>query len=167
MEFKIKPIGIVRVESSDEEVRNSYTGVDGVIEIYPEYEIGLDKIDGFSHIIAIFYLHKVTEKQRRVLKVKHRRLRRFGIDISNFPEVGVFCTDSPHRPNPIALTILRLNTREGRFLYVSGLDVFDKTPVIDIKPYTPDRIIPNISLPTWFINILKIIRKRLGREIAP
>ena len=75
---------------SDEEVRNALKGVEGGIEVYPEFEEGLEGIGGFSHIIAIFYLHKVTEEQRRVLKVKHRRLRRFGIDISDFPEVGVF-----------------------------------------------------------------------------
>ena len=104
MKLCFKPIGIVHLEYSDEEVKNALKGVEGIIEIYPEYEEGLEGIEDFSHIIAIFYLHKVTEEQRRVLKVKHRRLRRFGIDISKFPEVGVFCTDSPHRPNPIVFS---------------------------------------------------------------
>lgn len=165
MELCFKPIGIVRLKYSDEEVKNSLKGVEGVIEIYPEYEEGLEGIDEFSHIIAIFYLHKVTEEQRRVLKVKHKRLRRFGIDISNFPEVGVFCTDSPHRPNPIALTILELIKRERRFLYVRGLDVFNGTPVIDIKAYTPDRAITDIRLPKWYTEISRIVKEKLGKEI--
>lgn len=165
MELCFKPIGIVRLKYSDEEVKNSLEGVEGVIEIYPEYEEGLEGIDDFSHIIAIFYLHKVTEEQRRVLKVKHKRLRRFGIDISNFPEVGVFCTDSPHRPNPIALTILELTKRERRFLYVRGLDVFNGTPVIDIKAYTPDRAISDIILPKWYTEISRIVKEKLGKEI--
>jgi len=165
MKLCFKPIGIVHLEYSDEEVKNAPKGVEGVIEVYPEYEEGLEGIDDFSHIIAIFYLHKVTEEQKRVLKVKHKRLRRFGIDISNFPEVGVFCTDSPHRPNPIALTILELMRRKNRFLYVRGLDVFDGTPVIDIKAYTPDRAIRNIRLPRWFIRISNIVKEKLGEEI--
>lgn len=165
MELCFKPIGVVRLKYSDEEVKNSLKGVEGVIEIYPEYEEGLEGIDDFSHIIAIFYLHKVTEEQRRVLKVKHKRLRRFGIDISNFPEVGVFCTDSPHRPNPIALTILELTKRERRFLYVRGLDVFNGTPVIDIKAYTPDRAITDIILPKWYTEISRIVKEKLRKEI--
>jgi len=165
MKLCFKPIGIVHLEYSDEEVKNALKGVEGIIEIYPEYEEGLEGIEDFSHIIAIFYLHKVTEEQRRVLKVKHRRLRRFGIDISKFPEVGVFCTDSPHRPNPIALTIVELVRREGRFLHVRGLDVFDGTPVIDLKAYTPDRIVKDIRLPEWFLRISKIVKEKLGEEI--
>jgi len=166
MELCFKPIGIVRLKYSDEEVKNSLKGVEGVIEIYPEYEEGLEGIDEFSHIIAIFYLHKVTEEQRRVLKVKHKRLRRFGIDISNFPEVGVFCTDSPHRPNPIALTILELIKRERRCLHVRGLDVFNGTPVIDIKAYTPDRAITDIRLPKWYTEISRVVKEKLGKEIS-
>jgi len=151
------PIGVIHTNATIEEIKNSYFGVKGVIEIFPEYEEGLDGIDGFSHIIVIAYLHLTKPEHRKVLRVRHRRLRRFGIKIDDLPEVGVFCTDSPHRPNPIALSILRLINRRKRFLYVDGLDLFDGTPVLDIKAYTPDRCICDVNVPDW----LNIIRERV------
>lgn len=153
----LKPIGIVHTQYTDEDIKNSWEGVDGVVEIFEEFSTGLEGIEGFSHIILLAFLHKTSEEQRKVLKVRHRRLLRFGIRIDDIPEVGVFCTDSPHRPNPIALTIVRLKRREGRYLYVSGLDLFNGTPVLDIKPYTPDRVIKELEVPNWY----KILEHRV------
>jgi len=158
----LKPIGIIHTSASIEEIKNSYFGVKGTIEVFPEYEEGLDGIEGFSHIIIIAYLHKVTDEQRRVLKVRHRRLARFGIRIDDLPEVGVFCTDSPHRPNPIALSIVELLGREGRFLKVKGLDLFDGTPVLDIKAYTPDRCIPKPRTPWWQKELERRVMEKFG-----
>lgn len=155
----IRPIGIVHVNLPDEDIKNSLNGVEGVIEIFPQYREGLIGLEGFSHLIIIAYLHKVDEKERGVLKVRFRRLQRFGIDISTLPEVGVFCTDSPHRPNPIAITIVRLLKIIDRFIYVDELDLFDKTPVLDIKAYTPNRIVKNISVPEWYKNIHSLIEE--------
>jgi len=146
----LRPIGIIRTDKSPDEIRNSLKGVLGKIIIFDEYTPGLEGIEGFSHLIVIAYLHKTTEVQRQALKVRpFRRFARIGIDISDVPEVGVFCTDSPHRPNPIALTIVKLNKREKNTLYVEGLDLFDGTPILDLKPYTPARCIENIEVPTW------------------
>ena len=158
----LKPIGIIHTSASIEEIKNSYFGVKGTIEVFPEYEEGLDGIEGFSHIIIIAYLHKVTDEQRRVLKVRHRRLARFGIRIDDLPEVGVFCTDSPHRPNPIALSIVELLGRDGRFLKVKGLDLFDGTPVLDIKAYTPDRCIPEPRTPWWQKELERRVMEKFG-----
>jgi tRNA-Thr(GGU) m(6)t(6)A37 methyltransferase TsaA len=156
--INIIPIGIIRTSASEEEIKNSYEGVEGIIEIFEEFSIGLDKIDGFSHLIIIFWMDKVNEENRKTLKVKHRRLLRFGFKENELPEVGVFCTDSPHRPNPIGITIVELINREGRFLKVKGLDAFNGTPIIDIKPYTYDRIIENIRVPIWFKEILEKLK---------
>jgi tRNA-Thr(GGU) m(6)t(6)A37 methyltransferase TsaA len=156
--INIIPIGIIRTSASEEEIKNSYEGVEGIIEIFEEFSIGLDKIDGFSHLIIIFWMNKVNEENRKTLKVKHRRLLRFGFKENELPEVGVFCTDSPHRPNPIGITIVELINREDRFLKVKGLDAFNGTPIIDIKPYTYDRIIENIRVPIWFKEILEKLK---------
>lgn len=164
MEILLKPIGIVRVNLSDEEVRNSWEGVEGIIEVYPEYVEGLKEIDGFSHIIVIAYLHKVTREQRKILKIRHRKLERFGINISDVPEVGVFASDSPHRPNPIALTIVELIKREGNKLYVRNLDLYNNTPVLDLKPYTSDRVINNYCTPWWYQVLEKRIEEKIGRK---
>lgn len=164
MEIVVKPIGIVRIDVEDEHVRDSFEGVAGRIEIFKEYEEGLKGIDGFSHIIVLAYLHKVTEEQKKVLKIKHRKLLRLGFSLGELPEVGVFCSDSPHRPVPIALTIVRLVRREENILYVEGLDLYDGTPVLDIKPYTPERIIKDISLPEWYVELKKRVEEKFGKS---
>ncbi|RLG72237.1 MAG: tRNA (N6-threonylcarbamoyladenosine(37)-N6)-methyltransferase TrmO [Thermoprotei archaeon] len=165
MKIILKPIGIVRTSFSDEEVKNSWEGVEGVIEVFEEYAEGLEGIEGFSHIIVLAYLHRTSEEQRKVLKVKHRRLRRFGIKIDDIPEVGVFCTDSPHRPNPIALTIVELVKREGRFLHVKGLDLFNGTPILDIKPYTSDRVIEEFKVPEWQKILELRVLEKFGKKL--
>lgn len=166
MEITLRPVGIVRTNFSDEEVKKSEKGVQGVIEIYEEYEEALEGIDGFSHIILITYLHKVTDEQKKVLKVKHKRLVRHGFKLEELPEVGVFCTDSPHRPTPIGLTIVRLVKREGRLLYVENLDLFDGTPVLDIKPYTPDRSVnqEELRFPEWFTRLYEEVKSRIKED---
>jgi tRNA-Thr(GGU) m(6)t(6)A37 methyltransferase TsaA len=151
----LRPIGVVRHGYSDDFVRRSLTGVDGVVEVFEEYVDGLRGVDGFSHLILISLLHNVTREQREVLVVRPRRLAMFGVKPSELPEVGVFATDSPHRPNPIGLSIVRLVGRDGRFLKVSGLDLFDGTPILDIKPYTPDRSVrvEDLGLPDWYVRL--------------
>lgn len=162
----LKPIGYVRHGYSDEEVKLALRGVRGEIEILPEYEEGLRGIDGFSHLIVISFLHKVGEAGRKVLLVKHRRLARFGVRIDDIPEVGVFATDSPHRPNPIALSIVKLLRREGNRLIVEGLDLFDGTPVLDIKPYDSSRAISDFRVP-WWVSVLEERLKQATGEPGP
>ncbi len=164
MEVVLKPIGVIHVDASDEEVASSLHGVDGIIEVYPEYADGLKGIDGFSHIIVLAYLHKVSSEGRRVLVIRHRRFLRFGFKLEELPEAGVFASDSPVRPNPIALTIVGLKRRDGRFLYVSNLDLFNGTPVLDIKPYTPERSInrSELKLPDWYVEFWSKVKSRLG-----
>ncbi|MCS7139333.1 MAG: tRNA (N6-threonylcarbamoyladenosine(37)-N6)-methyltransferase TrmO [Candidatus Nezhaarchaeota archaeon] len=161
MQICLRPIGVVHVNLDDEQVEARFMeGVEGMIEIYEEYVPGLEGVEGFSHLIVIAYLHKISDEQRRVLKVKPKPLRLLAADVSMVPEVGVFATNSPHRPNPLALTIVELIERSGRFLKVRRLDLFDKTPVLDIKPYTPSRAISEIKLPKWYEEALGGLRAR-------
>ncbi len=159
MEIVLRPIGFIRVGFSDDVVRSSLEGVDGIIEVLPEYEEGLPGLDGFSHLIVIAYLHKIPAQDRVRLKVRPRKWIRLGLSENEIPEVGVFCTDSPFRPNPIALSIVRLLGRSGRILHVRGLDLFDGTPVLDIKPYTYSRRIDDIGVPNWYSDLLNRIRR--------
>ena len=160
LEVRLRPIGFVKTEASDEEVRESWPrGVEARIEVLEEYEEALSGIEGFSHVIVLFYMHKVTEDQRRVLKARPRRLiAKLGLSEDDFPLVGVFCLDSPHRPNPIGLTIVELVERRGRVLRVRGLDAYDGTPVLDIKPYTPDRRVDSLKLPPWCANLALLLK---------
>jgi tRNA-Thr(GGU) m(6)t(6)A37 methyltransferase TsaA len=97
------------------------------VELFPEFEEGLEGIEGFSHLILICYLHQTPPNPDLLVKP-------FLDDHTH----GVFATRFPHRPNPIGLSVVRLLKREGRRLSVQGLDVLDGTPVLDIKPYVPD-----------------------------
>jgi len=96
----------------------------GTIEVYPAFAAGLDGLEGFSHIIVIFHFHRAGASKLRVTPPGESEPR------------GVFATRSPHRPNPLGLSVLKLLGRDGRTLRVSGLDLIDGTPVLDIKPYT-------------------------------
>ena len=158
MEIVFRPVGYVIVDQPDEVVRESHGGVEGYIEILPEYEPALKGLEGFSHIIVIAYMHKVSSEQRSVLTVRPRRWVKLGIGEHGLPEIGVFASDSPHRPNPIAVTIVELLAVEGRRLKVRGLDLYNGTPVLDIKPYTFSRRVDNIRVPDWYQRLLERAR---------
>ena len=123
----MKPIGYIRSLYKDTSQIPKGLGaahqMKGVLEILPEFQAGLKDIDGFSHLYLIWIFHEVK-----------------GFDLTAHPPSdnkphGVFATRSPHRPNPIALTVVELVRREGRHLHLQGIDMLDGTPVIDVKPY--------------------------------
>jgi len=160
--FVISPIGVVRVSCEDEDVKTSFDGVRGGIEVYEEFSQGLEGIDGFSHLILVAYMNKVKGEGRSTLMVKPRRFIRLGVDPVIIPTVGVFSTHSPDRPNPIAITVVRLLRREGRRLYVDGLDLFDSTPIIDIRPYTKEEV-AGLSYQRWYTELQERTRLARGR----
>lgn len=129
VEYTVRPIG--RVENGIAELDGVvWEDVDSRVIVAPEFAEGLDGIEGFSHVIIIGYLHRQEHAQRH-----ERRLRVHPQGREEWPLVGVFATRSPRRPNPIAITVVRLLRREGNVLHVRGLDMADGTPVLDIKPY--------------------------------
>ncbi|MEM1954968.1 MAG: tRNA (N6-threonylcarbamoyladenosine(37)-N6)-methyltransferase TrmO [Nitrososphaerota archaeon] len=150
MEVRLKQIGVVRVNASDDEVREKSGQLEGYIEVFEEFAEGLDGIEEYSHLFVIAYLHRSEGKW--LLKVRPRRLLKKGFREDELPVLGVFATDSPVRPNPIALTLVRLIGREGNRLRVRGLDLFDGTPVLDIKPYRPDYRAEDFKIPAWVLH---------------
>ncbi len=149
-EFRVRPVGVVRVNASDEEVRERSGHLEGYIEVFEEFAEALEGIEEYSHVFVIAYLHK--SEWKGLLKVRPRRLLRKGFREEELPVLGVFATDSPIRPNPIALTLVRLLGREGNRLRVVGLDLFDGTPVLDIKPYRPDYRASEFRVPGWVLH---------------
>lgn len=96
---------------------------EGALEVLPEFEPGLQDIEGFSHLFVLWVFDRSVD-----------------FDLTAHPPCddrahGVFATRSPRRPNPIALTVVELLRREGRLLHVRGVDMLDGTPILDIKPY--------------------------------
>jgi tRNA (adenine37-N6)-methyltransferase len=100
--------------------------VTGTIELLPEYEHALEDLAGFDRIWVIYWFHlnEGTWKPK-VLPPRSTEKR------------GVFATRSPHRPNPIGLSCVRLDAVEGLVLRVRDVDLVDGTPVLDVKPYVP------------------------------
>jgi formylmethanofuran dehydrogenase subunit E len=105
--------------------------VDGdysTILIYPQYAAGIDGLDAYKRLYVLYWLHEGDNLERRAtLRVVPRRH-------GATEERGVFSTHSPHRPNPIGLTIVELLNIEGTKLLVHGLDAFEGSPIVDIKP---------------------------------
>jgi tRNA-Thr(GGU) m(6)t(6)A37 methyltransferase TsaA len=96
---------------------------EGVLEIFPEFEAGLADIEGFSHLFVIWVFDRSDGFELTASPPSDNRTH------------GVFATRSPRRPNPIGLTVVELLRREGPRLYIRGVDMLDRTPVLDIKPY--------------------------------
>jgi tRNA (adenine37-N6)-methyltransferase len=111
----------------------------GTIELQKPWAKGLRGIEGFSHIIVLFWLHQADKLE---LFIRPR-------DDKRVPKVGFLATRTPRRPNPIGLTVVQLLRRRGRRLWVEGLDAWDGTPILDIKPYTRRDAIRRYRIPAW------------------
>jgi tRNA (adenine37-N6)-methyltransferase len=125
--FTPRPIGVVRSQYTKTEQIPKGLGAkheaDGVLEILPEFELGLTDVEGFSHLMVIWAFDR------------SHGFELLGTPPSDNRPHGVFATRSPRRPNPIGLTVVELQRRDGRLLHVRGVDMLDGTPILDIKPY--------------------------------
>lgn len=100
-------------------------GIEGTVEVYPEYEAGLMDIEGFSHIILVYHFHLIKTHKLKAKPFMDDR------------EHGIFAIRGPARPNPIGLSVVRLVKVENNLLHIEDLDIVDGTPLLDIKPYVP------------------------------
>ncbi len=142
----LNPIAVVKTEAVGNEVKDK-TRTSQII-VREELVDALDGISGFSHIFVLFWLSQISDEQKKTLKV-HPRGR---IDL---PLLGVFATRTQFRPNPIGLTIVELLKVEDNVLTVRGLDAFDGTPVLDLKPYDHWDRAENIKVPDWLMKLEK------------
>lgn len=115
-------------------------GVKGTIKIKPEYADGLKDLEGFSHIILIYHFHK------------SKNFKLVATPFLDSEKHGVFSTRAPNRPNPVGLSIVKLLKIESNILYIENVDILDKTPVIDIKPYVPEFDKPSSVRTGWLEN---------------
>ena len=144
-DIHIRPIGYVERWAYEENVKDR--DVVSKIVIKKDLAKALDGIEDFSHLFVIFWMHKISDTQKMLVHPGE-------------PPVGVFATRAPIRPNPIGLTLVELVKRKENALWVRGLDAYDGTPVLDIKPY-PDWehgrliVITDFKIPTWLAKITK------------
>jgi tRNA-Thr(GGU) m(6)t(6)A37 methyltransferase TsaA len=138
------PVGYVKTSAIGDEVKDK--SLISQIVMRKELVDGLSGITGYSHLFVLFYLNQITLDQRRTLRV-HPRGR---VDL---PLTGVLAVRSMLRPNPIGLTVVELIGVDGNVLTVKGLDAFDGTPVLDVKPYDHWDVIEDPKVPDWWLKL--------------
>ena len=129
MEIKFHPIGTIHSPFTTLEKMpiqpSGARDVTGKIVLDQKLEAGLADLDGFSHIILLYYFHRSSGYRLSVTP------------FLDTVERGLFSTRAPRRPNPIGLSIVKLLGIEDNVLNIQGVDVLDGTPLLDIKPWVP------------------------------
>jgi tRNA-Thr(GGU) m(6)t(6)A37 methyltransferase TsaA len=138
------PIGFVKTQARGREVREKSRV--STIVIREELVEALKGLDDFSHVLILFWMHKITVRTPSPLQV-HPRGR------PDMPRVGIFATRTSHRPNPIGLTLVELVRVEANIVTVRGLDAFDGTPVLDLKPYDYMDVADGVRVPAWWLRL--------------
>lgn len=170
-EITLRPVGVIRNRTSEPSL---VAGSDGLsaqedhaatmsrirekrkeiseIIINSDLEDLLDGIEDYSHVIVLYWAHRVDEQGRSISHV-HPMGRREN------PLVGIYATCSPARPNPVLMTVVRQCERDGHILKVAGIDAVDGSPVIDIKPYVAESYPrDDIRIPGWMQQIQRDVR---------
>lgn len=136
------PIGIIHTpirKTEEAPIQSARSDINGSVEVFPEFTDGLDGIDEFSHIYLLYHLHQPGQ-------VISLHVKPFLDDQVH----GVFTTRHPCRPNPIGFSIVRLIRREDNWLFFSGVDMLDGTPLLDIKPYIPSFDVFEVTKTGWY-----------------
>jgi len=143
-ELTLKAIGVVRNKVKPA-AKPDWEKITSEIVVDSRLTEALDGLEGFSHIIVLYWMHQAA-RGKLPLKVHP-------MGAPEQPLMGLFATRSPDRPNPIGKATVRLLQRRGNILRVKGLDAFDGTPVIDIKPYIPGcDAVADAKVPQWVTN---------------
>jgi tRNA (adenine37-N6)-methyltransferase len=126
------------------------------VVIFPEWAELLEGIEGFSHILVLYWPHLIDPERRRLKKV-HPMGRK------DLPIQGIFATCSPARPNPVLVSAVPLLERIGNVLKVKGLEAVDGSPIVDIKPYVWHYYgVEQPRVPEW----MKRLHRELGIDIC-
>jgi len=124
-------------------------GVTGSIQVFEDFQDGLEDLEGFSHIIVVYHFHLAKSGPLRVKPYMDEESH------------GIFATRSPARPNPLGLSVVRLKSIQDGVLCVENIDVLDETPVLDIKPHVARFDHPDIVSEGWLEgNVEKLEKSR-------
>jgi len=124
-----KPIGIIHTPFTEKK-ETPIQGVfsehgTGRIELFPQYADGLKDLEGFTHLFLLYHFHRAEGVKLRMMPYLEDKER------------GIFSIRHFNRPNPIGLSLVRLDNINGCTLEISEVDILDGTPLLDIKPYVP------------------------------
>jgi len=138
-EIQLRPIGYAKNNVNEPRFGDFSEEISEII-VDEEFAGALKGIDDYSHVIIVYWMDRIKEQV-----ITHQP--QGNLDV---PIVGIFACRCPQRPNPIAITTVRLVAHEGNKIKVKGLDILNGTPIIDIKPYWPqyDKV-ENARIPDW------------------
>ena len=139
MEIKLKSISIAK--NQEKKHFGEWKDVVTDLVINEEYKDALTGLEDYSHLVVIYWMHEV-----KTCDIRHIPQGKIG----KVPEVGIFACRCPQRPNPIGISTTEIISVKDNIIKVKGLDVIDNTPILDIKPYTPqyDSAL-NAKVPEW------------------
>lgn len=147
----MKPIGLIHTPFTDLAGMpiqpSGAAGVRGTVEIFAEYRAGLKDLEGFSHIVLLYVFHRSEGYKLHVVPFMDTEQR------------GVFATRAPVRPNPIGLSVVRLDLIEGGILHIRNADMLDGSPLLDIKPYVPEFDSPVSVRAGWLEHARKTVNR--------
>ncbi len=141
-EFNLKPIGVIHTpfkEASGTPIQASRSSALGEVEVFSEYEAGLESIEGLSHLILLYIFHQALNSTELMVK-----------PFLDDKVHGIFSTRFYRRPNPIGISVVRLMERTGSRLKIQGVDMLDGTPLLDIKPYVPEFDVWTVDKLGWY-----------------
>lgn len=156
MSLTLRPIGTIQtpfetIENMPIQPRGA-VGIRGQIDLFPEFADGLKDLDGFSHAILLYHLHKVE-----------------GFNLMPVPfldteQRGIFATRSPKRPNAIGLSIVKIVQVENNVIDIENVDMLNETPLLDIKPYVPEFDVYTDVKAGWFEKAKGEVRSKRSDE---
>ena len=145
--YRVRPVGVVR-SSRPEPEDDRWDAETARVELARRFpEEALDGIEGFSHVEVLYRFHKARKEQTGACHPREN---------PEWPCVGIFAQRKKDRPNRIGATVARVVGREGRTLFLAGLDAIDGTPVLDIKPVFAEYLPRGeVRQPEWTRELMK------------
>lgn len=139
MDITLRPIGVAK-NAGGEHV-GDWKDVVTALVIDQEFAAGLDGLERYSHLLVVYWMSEV-----RTCTLRHVPQGKVG----EVPEVGIFACRCPGRPNPIGVSTVEILSVDGNVVSVKGLDAIADTPILDLKPYTPQYdAVSGATVPAW------------------
>ncbi|GLI35469.1 tRNA (N6-threonylcarbamoyladenosine(37)-N6)-methyltransferase TrmO [Desulforhabdus amnigena] len=130
MAIEMEPIGFVHTEAEKVPIHWRFSDLEGTLTIEDKYLEGLRDIKPGQEIVVLFHFDRSPAFSPNFLVQTPPHMNE---------AFGVFSICSPRRPNPIGLSVVEVLKVEGPVLYVKGIDMYDGTPILDIKPFIKEK----------------------------